>query len=153
MTREKHQHGFMVIEMFFVFAIIVVLVTITAYFFAEPGSQSRDNRRISDLKQISHALLLYADAKGGYPKECDFSTDQCWGTFVDQYITKVPVDPVNRNTGSCESSEGCLVYRYCRLDGGARFVVSANLENPPKIPLGNHQECSLGGPNQHWVTN
>lgn len=152
MSREKRR-GFMVIEMFVVIAIVVVLVTVATYFLARPSADSRDDRRLSDLKQIAHALLLYIDAKGVYPSECNFSTDPCWSTFVDGYIDTVPADPINRNKGSCETSADCFVYRYCRVDGGGRFVLSTNLEHSSRNAFGVNPDCPLGGANPYWITN
>lgn len=153
MTPWRERRGFVLMELFMVLAIVALFVTLSVFYLTSPTGVSRDDRRMSDLNQIAHALLLYADAKSGYPPECNFSTDPCWSKFIDGYIVSVPPDPINRNTGTCETSEGCLVYRYCRLDGGARFIVSANFENPSKVALGNNKECPLGGPNQYWVTN
>ena len=144
--------GFVLTEMFFVLAIVAVTVAIVFALFGEPTAASRDKRRMSDLSQISRALLLYADEHRGYPPECEWSTDPCWSTLVNGQIERMPVDPVNSAAGDCSTDAGCLVYRYCRLDGGARFIVAANLERPAKTPLGNNPECPLGGPNQHWVT-
>lgn len=152
-NNKNTQRGFIASEMFLVVALAILIFVGTIYGFSQSRLYSRDNRRISDLKQMSHALALYLDAEGRYPNGCEWSTDACWKDFLATYIKTTPKDPLNTVTGTCASEAGCYVYRYCRLDEGRSFVLITNLEKPKKIAQGNNARCSLGGPNQYWVTN
>lgn len=145
--------GFIASEMFLVVALAILIFVGTIYGFSQSELYLRDNRRISDFKQLSHALALYLDAEGRYPNGCEWSTEPCWKDFLATYIKTTPKDPLNTVTGRCASEAGCYVYRYCRLDEGRSFVLITNLEKPKKIVRGNNAQCSLGGPNQYWVTN
>ncbi len=151
--RYSKKQGFMTSEVFVAVALSVLILTAALYGFSEAKRYSRDNRRISDLKQISNALLLHLDAEGSYPSLCEWSTDPCWRTFLDTYMKSVPTDPINKNTGHCDSEVGCYVYRYCRLGEGKAFALITNLERAQKSSAKNNPLCSLGGPNQYWVTN
>jgi hypothetical protein len=145
--------GFLASEMFLVVTLAILIFMGTIYGLSQAELYSRDNRRVSDLKQLAHALALYLDAEGRYPNGCEWSTDVCWKNFLATYIKKMPVDPLNIVAGKCPSEAGCYVYRYCRLDEGRSFVLITNLERPKKIVLGNNARCPLGGSNQYWVTN
>lgn len=147
------RRGFIASEMFLVVALAVLIFVGTIYGLSQAELYSRDNRRVSDLKQMAHALSLYLDAEGRYPSGCEWSTDTCWKSFLTTYIKKTPTDPLNTVTGKCPSEAGCYVYRYCRLNEGRSFVLITNLEKPKRIVLGNNAQCPLGGPNQYWVTN
>src|SRR3989344_1150280 len=149
----QFKRGFLASEMFLVVALALLLFAIAIYGFGQARQYSRDNTRVSDLKQMASALTLYIDAKAVYPSGCEWSTEPCWKDFLKPYITRVPKDPLNRNFGACDEKAGCLVYRYCRLENGRRFVVSANLETARRNAMGNNPDCKLGGPNQYWVTN
>ena len=145
------RRGFVTNEMFLFSVLALSVIAVAVFGFMQARVYSRDNARISDLKQIAHALALYLDAQGSYPSGCEWSTDACWKDLLQDHI-RMPLDPINRGGSDCATSPGCFVYRYCRL-GEGRFVVSANLEKPKKRPVGNNPSCPLGGPNQHWVTN
>ena len=131
----------------------VALLLALIFVFVRGSVASRDNRRISDLNQLAHALSLYTDATGTTPKGCEWSTDSCWKDFLAPHIKPAPHDPVSRAQGDCTKVAGCLVYRYCRVGESGKFILAANLETPPRNPMGNNPKCSLGGPNQYWVTN
>ena len=149
---KRFERGFLAAEMYLLVALAISIFGVLIFGFMLAKMYSRDNHRVSDLKQIVHALALYVDAEGTYPNGCEWSYEPCWKDFLHDYI-KTPKDPINRAVDDCETKTGCYVYRYCRLEEGRGFVVSANLEKPKKRPLGNNPLCPLGGPNQYWVTN
>ena len=147
------KRGFLASEMFLVVALALLLFGGTVYYFLQGTPLSRDSRRISDLAQISRALALYFDAEGRYPSGCEWSTETCWKDFLEMYIRKVQSDPLGERAGTCKSEARCPVYRYCLLSGGRTFILATNLERPKKTLTGDNPVCSLGGPNQYWVTN
>ena len=150
---DNKKGGFLASEMCIVVALALLLFGGTVYFFLQGTPLSRDSRRVSDLAQLSRALALYLDAEGRYPNGCEWSTETCWKDFLGLYIKKVPTDPLNERAGACKSEANCPIYRYCLLQGGRVFILAANLEKPKKTLAGDNPACSLGGPNQYWVTN
>jgi len=114
--------GFSLIELLVVIAIIGILgaIVILAINPVQIMQETRDKRRVADLKVLQSALTLYLEENEQYPGEtyCDSSigtqTSACptnppqsdWNyssTFVSQlivseHIEKMPVDPLNDMT-------------------------------------------------------
>jgi len=63
----KSQRGFTLIELLVVVAIIGLLSSIIAFSLSQTRTQSRDARRISDMKQIKSGTDLYFSTDSGYP--------------------------------------------------------------------------------------
>jgi len=147
------KRGFLASEMVVVVGLALFLFGGTIYYFLQVTPLSRDNRRVSDLAQISRALALYHAVEGKYPSGCEWSTDSCWKSFLELYIRKMPADPLAGRAATCTNEAKCPVYRYCLLPDGRGFILAANLEKPKKMLTDANLACSLGGPNQYSVTN
>ncbi|MFH1611761.1 MAG: type II secretion system protein [bacterium] len=106
---NKKQKGFTLIELLVVIAIIGLLASIVLVSVNSVRAKARDARRVSDMRQIQLALdLYYDDNNGNYPQEN--SSNGSWedstedgGDFIDalldnNYMSKVPIDPVNNST-------------------------------------------------------
>ncbi|HYE22587.1 MAG TPA: type II secretion system protein [Verrucomicrobiae bacterium] len=66
--KEKHKYsGFTLIELLVVLAVIGILAAVVSVNVWRGRQNSRDARRVSDIKQVQNALSLYADECGGYP--------------------------------------------------------------------------------------
>jgi prepilin-type N-terminal cleavage/methylation domain-containing protein len=64
---RKFSHGFTIVELTVVIAVIGILSTIGVISFARYQSGSRDDQRASQVKIIQEALEKYYDANGEYP--------------------------------------------------------------------------------------
>ncbi len=103
------KRGFTLIELLVVIAIIGILSSVVLASLNTARLKSRDARRISDIKQLQIALVLYADSNAGaYP-----TTLAGLGTT---YIPAVPVDPI-----------GSVAYRYAALGAGALCTTGYHL--------------------------
>lgn len=65
--RTDERSGFTLIELLIVIAIIGLISTITGVFLTGARVKARDNKRITDLKQLQKALELAYGQNGGYP--------------------------------------------------------------------------------------
>ena len=140
---SKHSHvsrlashtsqGFTLMELLVVIAILGILIGVGLTNFLSTQKKSRDNRRKTDLKNISTALETYYNDKGLYPAGdvngnimgCGANaTAVCsWGgewsntTNSTSYMITVPADPASN-----------LHYFY-RRPGLGKYQLYARLEN------------------------
>ncbi|MEK7150983.1 MAG: type II secretion system protein [Patescibacteria group bacterium] len=136
--------GFTLIELLVVIAIIGVLVSIILANIRNVRAKARDVKRLANVKQIQTALALYYADFGQYPSgqsdgvngqgppNCggwDCSTVNgvgVWGevfipALTSNYISKVPIDPVNVGCADgvlCPGSSN-YYYRYLGHFSGA----------------------------------
>jgi len=113
---KKKKNGFTLAELLIVIAIILILISVSIFALNDQQAKARDAKRISDIRQISHALEFYYSNEGEYPvfensiklgsssyiKLCS----KIEGGFVSAdtscaqettYISQIPVDPKNNN--------------------------------------------------------
>ena len=103
------KNGFTLIELLVVISIIAMLSSIMLAGLNNARMKARDTRRIQDLKQIQNALEMYRNDNGKYPAMCGndgwcrsyqlTTAPTTWITLqnaLSKYISKLPVDPINK---------------------------------------------------------
>ena len=132
-TKSSKSKGFTLIELLVVVSIIGLLASIVVVSLGGSRTQSRDAKRLADLKQIQNALeLCYNDiACGATAVTTDYpgtgtatDTDTCAEVFaanssaLTKYMSTMPTDPVN---------SGTLIYNCLTI--AQDYCLSADLEN------------------------
>jgi len=145
----KHSFGFTLIELLVVIAVIGILTAIGLASYTTAQKQSRDARRLSDMKEIQNAWeQYYADNNSSYPGPaspalpvaCTLSLLPTPGTY---FPGGFPIDP---KTGTAypqvQNWSSCTSASYCFCAGMETSVKSVNsgvdCANSPeaKYPLG-----------------
>ena len=101
--------------------------------------KARDARRMSDMKQLAEAQVMYFNEQGRY-FTCSQTGGDCGGSngnypsFIGNYLTEAPLDP--------NGSE----HRYGGIDNtvtSGRFCYFANLENTNTAAAGCSNGCDF----------
>ncbi len=135
---KNQKHGFTLVELLVVMAILAILATVTLANFRTSQIKARDAQRKHDLRQIVNALEAYFSDHNGYPEASNGKIMACgcqdpglacgWDDPVGQrefcdgnntvYMAKVPGDPLSDPNHS-----------YCYQSDGNYFKLYAILEN------------------------
>lgn len=105
-SKPKALHGFTLIEMLVVVAIISILAGIVLTGVTGFQANARDTRRISDLAQVRNYLEIYFNKHGHYPGDVDgaiTTTANSWESMTDALADSgvtVPNDPLSANLAS-----------------------------------------------------
>lgn len=122
--------GFTLIELLVVIAVIAILSAVILGSLGSARQQSRDARRLADLRQIQTALELYLnDNRNLYPTALS-------GLVSGGYMVTIPTDP---RDGSA--------YLYAALGSGANcrsYHLGATLENASHSALDNDADAVAG---------
>ena len=126
---HKNRKGFTLIELLVVIAIIGILATIVLVSLNTARLKARDTKRLGDLRQVALALEMYYDDNRKYPGGSEATGCNDWATMKTaieggDYMTSVPVDPVN---------SGTKVYTY--ESDEVDYVLRAQLENTKNVAL------------------
>jgi len=101
--------GFTLIELMVVIAIMGVLFTIVFGALDSARVKTRDNKRVSDLKEIQYALLQYFDTFNKYPTTITPSVDT--PNPLAPFLDTIPTDPSTNapyDYASPDSSHFCI---------------------------------------------
>ena len=132
-TKKK---GFTLIELLVVIAIIGILATVILVSLNTARRNSRDARRVSDLRQVALALEMYASEQGGYPVSatCTAATfTTAIGTLVTaDFLPSVPADP---------APDATYFYAY-GAPAKTDYTLKATLENASSDLLYNDIDCT-----------
>lgn len=113
----KQDRGFTLIELLVVVAIISILSSVVLASLNNARVKVRDTKRISEIKQIQNALLLYYDRYGKFPTsgQCGVTPNNSWSNSVEclasgrwlkdagdatnlsAWLSTDPIDPINQN--------------------------------------------------------
>lgn len=105
MTKFKKKSAFTLVELLVVIAIIGILSTLAVVALQSSRADSRDAKRLADVRQMQKALEMYFLENGTYPS--DISSGIASGSAV--YMAQVPVAPTPAD-GSCTSEYNSYIY-------------------------------------------
>lgn len=123
---EARLAGFTIIELLVVIAIMGLLAAVIFASTTSVRMKSRDGRRVSDIKQIQHALEFYFDVSRTYPDDIYAASP---AGLAPTYIPVVPKDP--RASAGC-SGQGPTPpcnYKYADCADNTRYHLGADLED------------------------
>lgn len=111
---KKNKKAFSFMELLTTIIIIGIIISTATVSFKKIRENSRDTKRIADIKQIQSALELYYSDNGKYPETLGSSISS--GTKI--YLEKVPeaITPVD---GDCSAGENS--YSYTTSDGNNNY--------------------------------
>ena len=126
----KNRHGFTMIEVLIVIAILALLVIASIFYVYPNMARGRDGKRMSDLTKIKIAFEDYYNDNECYPPITTLES-YCGGTpngALDPYMQSVPCDPKDRSpyvykiVGSTSDScggptRGYQIYTNLERDG------------------------------------
>jgi prepilin-type N-terminal cleavage/methylation domain-containing protein len=123
MSISNKKRGFTVMELLVSLAIIAMLFTITMALVGPVKEKSRDSRRMSDVREINKALVLYADNNSKFPIATTAVTitgNDAVSTILESagVISEVPTDPTHPTNS----------YTYLSDSSGNTFIISFCLE-------------------------
>ena len=121
------RRAFTLIELLVVISIIGLLSTIAVVATNSSRIQARDVKRKADLRQISQAIELFADANSRLPYGagwCTYISNGAYGTGFQTnlapYLAHLPLDPtLHGQLGD---------YFYDSLDSSTKYALCAKLE-------------------------
>lgn len=149
--RAKQKHGFTVVELLIVIAVIGILATIVTVSYRNVQGKGRDTRRKTDVGIIIGYLELYASEHGGlYPYSSGSTTinnswsatsDASWAVLETALAPygKIPKDPISTAGTGINSSNysyygGHLPTNYC--GGGLQYILTYKLEAETNVATG-----------------
>lgn len=157
--------GFTLIELLVVIAIIGILASTVLAGLDDARTSAQDTVRLSDMREIQKALLMYHMQSGAWPARtsdaCADGWDQgpCSGddTFIDGLVTggymkKVPVDP----TGDNAHAYSYYVYGAggygCPVNKGKFYVLGIRKMGSNKTAghQTHHSSPGWSCPNRNW---
>lgn len=139
--------GFTLIELLVVIAIIGLLAVLILSSLTISRQKGRDQRRISDLRQISLGLEMYNSDSGGYPDGGDaWAGCNDWSallTALASYMSAIPIDPIQNATTCNVASPPSECYQY--ESDGKKYILSARLERGADLPTNDSDNPGGGG--------
>lgn len=114
MTTTLSKRGFTLIELLVVIAIIGILSSVVLASLNTARERGANAKRLSDMRQIQHALELYASNNGGnYPNygwayACNAASWNGMQSFLAPYMPVLPTDP----TQDCSANRQYYIISY-----------------------------------------
>jgi len=158
----NRKHGFTLIELMIVMAILAILMAIGAGVFTTSMKKGRDNTRKANLSAMTKALELYYSDKGKYPvgvsgviKGCGTDTVRTVCAvntpFQDStpinptiYMAQLPTDPVSSLKYYYVSANGSQFQIYAHLENTQDPAIITPAPSPPPTDCGTNAPCNWG---------
>lgn len=147
-TKDINQIGFTLFELLIAVVILIILSSVTVFYYGGVTAKARDARRMEDLDYIRKVLAVYYIDHGFFPTlstagikplSCDVTLHtkgDCENLISELrvYSQKIPFDPADSYSESSDKCSGGGCYRYITPDPGHSIsCVCANLENPETV--------------------
>lgn len=107
MVIKKNKFAFTLVEMLVVIAVIGVLTTLAMVAVQSSRENTRNAKRVADIKQIQNALELYYQDNNAYPLILNSGEALVSGTVT--YMEQIPFVPTP-NDGACSEEENYYIY-------------------------------------------
>lgn len=134
---KKNNFGFTLIELMIVLGIIGIILSLTVISLGNVKTNSRDMKRVSDVKQIQTALEMYRANEGNYPAE--IITGTSLSSASTTYLTIVPANPASSDPTLCIGSD------YTYTNNVSSYTLEFCLEkNSGLLEGGNHCATPIG---------
>lgn len=121
LQKVRSRFGFTLIELLVVVSIIGFLSAIVISSLGGVRMKARDTRRLVDLREIRKALELYNNDYGIYPGEGEYYSDgSSWALLaadLSPYISRLPLDPLNKRGLGSSWENGNYLYSYWHYSG------------------------------------
>ncbi len=130
---KKSINAFTLVELLIVIAIIGILVTLIVLSLQNVRRNSRDIKRIADIKQLQLALELYISDNGFYPPNINFGESLSSGEVI--YMEEVPQAPTPPD-GDCDSITNEYSYISIGADNSSYTISFCLGNNTGSLPAG-----------------
>lgn len=132
-------------ELLIAVTILVILASVTVFYYGGITAKARDARRIEDLDYIRKVLAVYYIDHGFFPTittagisplscEVTLHTEGECSNLISElrrYSQKIPFDPADSYAQGAGKCSGGSCYQYITPDPGHSIsCICANLENP-----------------------
>lgn len=137
--------GFTLIELMITITIIAILGTIAAIFYSGLQKDTRDQKRLQELRLVKQALEAYKSKYSFYPPGSN-TLSQALTSLVPNYLAVLATDPLtDRNyvykALPLDCSDTCTGFVLCAKKEGVKFADFACNEN---LNCGEAGACDLG---------
>lgn len=121
--------GFTLVEILIVISIIGILTTLAILSFGSTEEISRNNTRLSDVKQIQLSLEEYYKYENAYPSELVFGDKLTGPSTGKTFLNIVPKNPEPRDDGDCPDQEYQYTYDSSTKSYSLKFCLSTDTSN------------------------
>lgn len=141
MKKNRTNQAFSLVEMIVVLGILAILIALSVFSSTSLKAESRNTKRVNDIKQIQFALDMYRRESGHYPNELNFGEEfknEETGTI---FIKKLPNNPRPRNDGDCPDQDYQYTYNSSNDTYALSFCISDSVGN---LEAGSYQANHSG---------
>lgn len=139
--RKNFKKGFTFVEILVVISILILLISISIFIFRNVGTQSRNTKRVNDIKQIQFALDMYRRENGAYPTSINIGGELINTSTGTVFLKKIPNNPSPKDDGSCPNQE----YQYSYASSTDTYTLSFCISDPVgDLSAGNYQATISG---------
>lgn len=155
MINFQRKKGFTVFEIMVAASIGVLLTTIVLISLTNAKQQSRDGKRVSDIKHLQLALEQFYDACGQYPPtitNLNYNGGCAGSTKFGSFLSEVLRDPINDATyyyryyaeASASAASECYIYHIgAQLENtGHRVLVEQDAEISDSTTISSGIACT-----------
>lgn len=159
----SRQKGFTMAELLVTVVILIIITSVTVFYYGGLTSNARDVRRRADLNYLSKLLAVYYldhgffptyNTAGVSPLSCELTlyprTSGCNDLLSElrSYSAKLPFDPNDRYLQGSDQCLGGSCYQYITPDPAhsvscvcARLENAEGVNNPPLCQSNGHNYC------------